>query len=351
MTTSGHRVRLTPPHSVAAPDALRPLGRRAFVRILGAGLLGSPAVASAQPVGQVARVGVLSGASPTEHVYERLPAALRELGYLDGKNLELQWRWAEGRVDRLPDLAADLVRLRVDVIVAVANAPILAARRATGSIPIVMIGGLDPVGLGLVSSLSRPGGNVTGTTGSPPEIGGKIVEVLKEAIPGTARVIVIWDSSFPGMAPYAHHADLVARALNVRLTYEDIRQPADIEGVFERLTRDRPDALFVVPFGPLAAQLPRIFDFVAKQKLPAIYTGWGAAVVEAGGLMSYGPSLEDLYRRVAAFVDKVLKGARPAELPVEQPRKFDFIVNLRTAKALGLTIAPSALMRADRLVQ
>jgi putative ABC transport system substrate-binding protein len=241
--------------------------------------------------------------------------------------------------------------LKVDCIVAVTNQPILAAKRATTSIPIVMMGGLDPVAFGLVTSLSRPGGNVTGTSSSPPEIGGKILEVLKDAIPSAARVTLIWDSSFPGMQPYADHAEAVARALNVRLSYADIRQPADTERVFGQIARERPDALFVVPFGPLAAQLPRIFDFATKQKLPAIYTGWGAAIVEAGGLMSYGPNLDEIYRRVAAFTDKVLKGASPADLPVEQPKKFDFIVNLKTAKALGLTIAPSALMRADRLVQ
>jgi putative ABC transport system substrate-binding protein len=284
-------------------------------------------------------------------VYWRLPAALRDLGYVEGRNLELQWRWAEGRVERLPELAADLVRLKVDVIVAVANSPILAAKRATTSIPIVMIGGLDPVAFGLVTSLSRPGGNITGVSSSPPEIGGKILEVLKEAIPRATRVTLIWDSSFPGMAPYANHADAVARVLNVRLTRADVVRPGGIDGVLARVARDRPDALYVVPFGPLAAQLPRLFDFAAKQKLPAIYTGWGAAIVEAGGLMSYGPNLDEIYGRSAAFVDKVLKGAAPGDLPVEQPRKFDFLINLRTAKALGLTITPSALLRADRVVQ
>ncbi|MGH7393483.1 MAG: ABC transporter substrate-binding protein [Candidatus Rokuibacteriota bacterium] len=334
-----------------APTARQELGRRAFVHILAAGLLGSPLPADAQPAGRVARVGVLSGASATEHVYRLLPAALRELGYVEGKNLDFQWRWAEGRAERLPELADDLVRLKVDAIVAVTNQPILAAKRATTSIPIVMIAGLDPVAFGLVASLARPGGNVTGTSASPPEIGGKILEVLKEAIPGADRVTLVWDPSFPGMAPYADHAAAVARALNISLTYADIRNPADTEEVLGQIGRRRPHALYVVPFGPLAAQLPRIFDFAAKQKLPAIYTGWGATIVEAGGLMSYGPNLDETYRRSATFIDKILKGAPPAALPVEQPRKFDFIVNLRTAKALGLTIAPSALMRADRVIQ
>jgi putative ABC transport system substrate-binding protein len=247
--------------------ALRPLARRALIWILVAGVLGSPLAAGAQQHGRVARLGVLSGASATEHVHRLLPAALRELGYIEGTNLEFQWRWAEGKVERLPELAADLVHLRVDVIVAVANSPTLAAKRATTSIPIVMIGGLEPVALGLVASLSRPGGNVTGTSASPPEIGGKILEVLKEAIPSADRVTLVWDPSFPGMAPYADHAAAVARTLNVRLTYANIRHPADTEGVLGQLGRERPHALYVVPFGPLAAQLPRIFDFVQKQKL------------------------------------------------------------------------------------
>jgi putative ABC transport system substrate-binding protein len=337
--------------SARAPATRQSLGRRAFGRILAAGLLGSPLAARAQQHGRVARIGVLSGASTTEHVYRILPAALRELGYVEGRNLEFQWRWAEGRAERLPELAEDLVRLKVDVIVAVTNQPILAAKRATTSIPIVMIAGLDPVAFGLVASLSRPGGNVTGTSASPPEIGGKILEVLKEAIPSATRVTLIWDPSFPGMRPYADHADAVARAFNLSLSYAAIRQPAETEGVLGRVARDRPDALYVVPFGPLAAQLPRILDFAAKQKLPAIYTGWGATIVEAGGLMSYGPNLDETYRRSAAFIDKVLNGASPADLPVEQPRRFDFIVNLKTAKALGLTIPPSTLMRADRVIQ
>jgi putative ABC transport system substrate-binding protein len=339
------------PHSGQASTARRSRGRCALVWILAAGVLGSPLAAGAQQHGTVARLGVLSAAAPTEHVYTRLPAALRELGYVEGKNLEIQWRWAQGKAERLRELAVDLVRLKVDVIVAVTNQPILAAKRATTSIPIVMIAGLDPVAFGLVTSLARPGGNVTGTSSSPPELGGKILEVLKDAIPSAARVTLIWDPSFPGMRPYANHAEAVARALNVRLSYANIRQPADTEGVLGQVARDRPDALYVVPFGPLAAQLPRIFDFATQQKLPTIYTGWGAAIVEAGGLMSYGPNLDEGYRRAAVFIDKVLKGASPADLPVEQPRKFDFIVNLKTAKSLGLTIAPSALMRADRLIQ
>jgi putative ABC transport system substrate-binding protein len=326
-------------------------GRRTFVRLIAGAVVVSPAVAHGRPAGTIARVGVLSGASAGEQVSRLFSGALRDFGYVEGRNLELYWRWAEGRPERLPDLAADLVRQKVDVIVAISNQPVLAAKRATTSIPIVMIAGLDPVAFGIVASLTRPAGNVTGTSASPPEIGGKILELLREALPGTERVTLVWDSSFPGMRPYADQAAAVARSLQVTLTYADIRHPAQTDAALEQLARARPQALYVVPFGSLAAQLPRIFAFTGAQKIPAIYTGWGAGIVEAGGLMSYGPNLDDAYRRSAAFVDKILKGAPPADLPVELPRKFDFIINLKTAKALGVTIAPSALIRADRLIE
>ena len=326
------------------------MSRRAFVQLVALGAIGSPAAARGAPKG-VVRVGVLSGASPSEYLRRHLPAALQELGYIEKKNLELEWRWAEGKADRLPALASDLVRLKVDVIVAITIDPVVAARRATSTIPIVMIAGLDPVAFGVARSLGRPGGNVTGTTASPPEIGGKILELLKQAIPRAERVTLVWDSSFPGMAPYAESAADVARALHVRLGYADIRRPADTDDALAVIGRERPDALYVVPFGPLATQLPRILEFTTKQKLPAIYTGWGAGAVEAGGLMSYGPNLEDAYRRSATFVDRILKGAAPADLPLEMPGKFDFIVNLKTAKALGVTIAPAALQRADRVIE
>ena len=349
METAADRKGLISRRTLGAGVTAR-LGRRAFVQLLVLGSIGAPAAARGATKA-VVRVGVLSGASASEHVRQHLPAVLQELGYVEKKNLELQWRWAEGKADRLSGLASDLVRLKVDVIIAITNDPVLAAKRATSTIPIVMIAGLDPVAFGLVKSLARPGGNVTGTTASPPEIGGKILELLKQAIPSAERVTLVWDSTFPGMTPYAESAAEVARALNVRLGYADIRRPADTDDALALIARERPHALYVVPFGPLAAQLPRILEFVGKQKLPAIYTGWGAGAVEAGGLMSYGPNLEDAYRRAATFVDRILKGATPAELPLEMPRKFDFIVNLKTAKAIGLTIAPTALRRADRVIE
>jgi putative ABC transport system substrate-binding protein len=275
---------------------------------------------------------------------------LRELGWVDGKNIVIEYRWAEGRADRLPDLAAELVRLKVDVIFAANTSVALAAKNATGTIPIVMATGGDPVGLGLVASLARPGGNVTGLSFSVGmETVGKGLELLKETVPKVRRVAVLSNPANPSHALAIKNVSDAARAVRMQLQLLEARGPNEFDNAFAAMARERAEALLVVLdpfFGIHRAQLR---DLAAKNRLPAMYGS--REYPEAGGLMSYGADFRHNFRRSATYVDKILKGAKPADLPIEQPTRFELVINMKTAKALGLTIPQSLLLRADQVIE
>jgi putative tryptophan/tyrosine transport system substrate-binding protein len=325
------------------------MNRRAFMISL-AGLVAS-ATAAAQPAGKAARVGILSvaAAASLDEIAASLAAALRDLGWIAGQNIAFEARAAAGNTDRLDGLAAELVRANVDVIVTVLNQETLAAKRATASIPIVMLLGVLPVQAGLVTSLSRPGGNVTGTSVAP-VAAGKYFELLKEAVPRLTRVAMLWDPTFPGLVPHLSHEmpEAEARRLGLSLVSLQTRRVEDVDAALARIAEDRPGALFVVPIGPLVARMPQVIEFAARERLPAIYPS--RTFAEAGGLMSYGYDREELMRRAAAQVDLILRGAKPADLPVEQPTRYELAVNLKAARALGLAIPPALLARADHLI-
>jgi putative tryptophan/tyrosine transport system substrate-binding protein len=313
------------------------------------GLLALQSGAGAQSVGRVARVGVLSVAPPPEEVAASpLVTSLRDLGWIAGQNIVFEPRVAQGQPDRLPALAADLVRLKVDVIVALSNHDILAAKQATASIPIVMVFGVRPVEAGLVNSLARPGGNVTGTTVAP-VAAGKYLELLKEAVPKPARVAILWDPTVLGhTAPARLEAD--ARTMGLTLAFIEAQRPEDVAPAFGRIIQDRPGALLVALGGPLWGRMREIVEFAVQHRLPTIFPEARAAV-DAGGLMSYGYDLSPLLRRAAWYIDRILRGAKPTDLPVEQPTKVGLVINLKSAKALGLTIPPSLLQRADHVIE
>ena len=311
--------------------------------------------AAAQQPKKVPRIGYLSTAdAATDSARaEGIRLALRELGYIEGQNIAIEYRYAEGKVDRAPELAAELVRLKVDIIVVASGDPwIRAAKNATKTIPIVMTGlGSDPVRAGLVESLARPGGNVTGLTALNRELGGKRLELLKEAVPKLSRVAVLYDPANP---PSLHEVKELlpadARALKLTIQPWEIRAVDDFEKVFAALNKQRPDGLYALTAGGvMRPNQKRIVDFALKSRLPSVYSSRES--VEAGGLMSYGADLADGYRRVAIYVDKILKGAKPADLPVEQPTKFELVINLKTAKQIGLTIPPNVLARADKVIR
>jgi ABC-type uncharacterized transport system substrate-binding protein len=275
---------------------------------------------------------------------------LRELGHVDGQNIAIEPRWAEGKEDRYPALAADLVRLKVDVIVAQSGAATRAAQQATRTIPIVMSMVSDPVGIGLVPSLERPGGNITGTSVMSPDLVGKQLEMLKEMVPKVSRVALLRNPANPASAAWLREAEAAARALEVRLQPLDARNPQEIDSAFAAMTRERADALLITADTIFGNQRRQIAELAAKRRLPAIHGGT-PEYAEAGGLMVYSPNLLDLERRARPTWDKILKGAKPAGLPVEQPTKFELVINLKTAKALGLTIPLSLLGRADQLIE
>ena len=328
---------------------LRTLG---LILTLALGILAAPLAADAQQAGKVFRIGYLAPGSPSSATgsLEAFRQGLRELGYVEGRNIVIEYRWAEGRHERLPDLAADLVRLKVDVIVAVATTPPHAAKKATTTIPIVMTNHADPVGSGLVASLARPGGNITGMADTAGlEIFGKQLELLKEAVPGVSRVAVIWNPTNQAHPLWLGEVKVAARSLRVQLQILEARGPDEFESAFAAMTRERAGALFVLRDAMFLLHRTRIAELAAKSRLPAMY---GLRPnVEAGGLMFYGASLPDLIRRAATYVDKILKGAKPGDLPVEQPTRFELVVNLKTAKALGLTIPQSVLFRADKVIE
>ena len=325
------------------------MDRRRFVSTLACGLAATPSDAEAQSDAKMYRVGFLLGATggSVASLFHALQDRLRELGYIEGRNVVFVQRYADGRMERLPDLAAELVRLRVDVIVTGTNLHVAAVRHATETIPIVMVFTADPVGVGFVASLARPGGNVTGLSAdASPDLWGKYLSLLKEVVPRLSRVGVLGQ-----VASQVGFAELEAASQNLGVALEvaDLRRPEDIDRAFATMISQRVEALLVV-VGPLTYLLrEEIADAALKHQLPAMTNATQYA--QAGLLMSYGPNLEDLYRQAATYVDKILRGASPADLPVEQPTKFEFVLNLKTAKALGLTFPQALLATADEVIQ
>jgi putative ABC transport system substrate-binding protein len=328
--------------------------RRRFIEVIAGGLLVAPFAAEAQQAAKVPRIGFLSlNRAPNPHLHEAFRQGLRDLGYVEGRNVVIEYRDAEGKPERLPALAVELVALKVDVIVTGGGTPTaLAAKQTTRTLPIVFTSASDPVTDGLVTSLARPGGNVTGSSNLNPELVGKCLEQLKQAVPGVSRVAVLRQ---PGAADERTEkdmlkaADVAARALRVRLLFVEARGPADFDRAFSNMTRARAGALTAWGSAMFFSERRRLLDLAAKNRLPAVYPQ--REFVDAGGLMAYGPDLADLFRRAATYVDKILRGAKPGDLPVEQPTKFELVVNLKTAEALGLTIPQSVLGRADEVIQ
>jgi putative tryptophan/tyrosine transport system substrate-binding protein len=306
--------------------------------------------AHAQQPTKIPRIGYLNANFPTTNPVriEAIRQGLRELGYVEGKNIVIEWRYAEGKSIRLPALAAELVRLKVGVIVTSASVETRAAKEATSTIPIVMTNDNDPVGSGFVASLARPGGNITGLSTLAPELSGKRLELLKEIVPRLSNVAVLATSTQPGYAQSLKEMELAAAALKVKPQYLDVLVPKDIESAFRAASEARVDAALLLSSGVMTSQRRQVIELAVKSRLPASYPR--AEFVEAGGLMTYGPNITDLSRRAATYVDKIIKGAKPADLPVEQPKKFELIINLKAAKQIGLTIPPNVLARADRVI-
>jgi len=307
--------------------------------------------AEAQQAGKIPRIGFLSGASPSTNVtrHEAFRQGLRELGYVEGKNIVIEYRYAEGKLDRLRGLAAELARLNVDIIVSAGPGPTRATKAATSTIPIVMAQDSDPVADGFVTSLARPGGNITGLSTFAPELGGKRLEILREVVTKLASVGVLGNSNFPGNAPAIREIELAAKVFKVQLQYLDVLGPKDIGTAFQVASKGRADAVLTLTSAILSTHRAQMIELAIKNRLPAMYHN--SQFVEAGGLMAYSANLTDLFHRSATYVDKILKGAKPADLPVEQPTKFEFIINLKAAKQIRLTIPPNVLARADRVIR
>ena len=312
-------------------------------------LCGGPAKAEAQQPTKVRRIGYLTSASGLGPLEEAFRQGLRELGYVEGKNVAIEYRLAQGKLDRLFDLAAELVRLKVDIIVTPGTLDAVAAQRATRTIPIVMAASGDAVATGLVASLARPGGNVTGLTALARELSGKRLELLKEAVPGLSRVAVLWNAANPDKARDLEETLVAARALGLQLQSLEARGPNDFESAFRAANSKRGGALFTLTDTLTITHQSRIVDLATKRGLPTLFQT--RDFVDAGGLISYGPNDADLYRRAATYVDKILKGAKPGDLPIEQPMRFELVINLKTAKKIGLTIPPGILMRADKVIK
>ena len=325
--------------------------RREFITLLG-GAAVWPLAARAQQMGKVPRIGYLGSSSPSlePHFVEAFRQKLRELGHIEGENIAIEYRWAEGQDGRLPDLAAELVRLQPNVIVTAGTPGALAAMQATKTIPIVMASSGDPVGAGLVASLARPGGHVTGFTIVGPQIEGKRLELLKEAVPELSRVAVLWNPSNPALVSYFDTIENAGRTLRISLDpVAEVRRADELDNAFFAIASARPRALLVVADRFLLAHRKRIVEFAVAKRLPGMFPY--REYVEAGGLMSYAPSNIELFRGAATYVDKILKGAKPGDLPVQEPTKLELIVNLKTSKAIGLTVPESFLLRADELIE
>jgi ABC-type uncharacterized transport system substrate-binding protein len=324
--------------------------RNSLFILLASYFLLSAAIAAAQPSDKVDRVGFLGfDAVASKAFVEAFRRGLTELGHVEGKNIIIEYRWAEGKADRLPKLAAELVALKVDVIFAAAAPAIGAAKSATKTTPIVFETLADPVSAGFVGSLAKPGGNLTGVAGLAPELGGKRLELLKEIVPRLNSVAVLGNPGNPNFQSVLKESQRAAASLKLRLQVLEVRRPAMLIEVFAAVVKVGAEAMTIFPDPMLLAEQKTIIDFAAKNRLPAIYGISG--VVENGGLMTYAPSQTEMWHRAATYVDKILKGAKPADLPVEQPTKFELVINLKTAKQIGLTIPPNVLARADRVIR
>ena len=323
------------------------IDRRTFLGALSGGLLAAPLAAGAQPAGKVYRIGFLRQGSPPRPWVEAFQQGLQELGYVQGRNVVVEFRLTDGSLDQLPQLAEELVRLRVDVILASAAAAALAAKRATTSVPIVFTGVYDPVEIGLVASLGHPGGNITGLAVNASDMAGKRLQLLRELIPKAKRVAMLSHPPHPTNARQLEGAETVARALGVQLEAVPVGGADDFDSALKALRGI--DGLLHADTPLFTTHRARLAEVVARRRLPTIFSLRG--YVDVGGLMSYGADQPDLFRRAATYIDKVLKGAKPADLPIEQPTKFELVINLKTAKALGLTIPPSLLQRADQVIE
>ena len=325
--------------------------RRAFMAMLTGGIVVSPLAGEAQKAGKVYRVGFLgnSSAALKANLVGPFREGLRELGYVEGRNIVIEYRWAEGKYERFPALIAELAALNVDVIVTAGTPAALAVKRTTPSIPLVMAAVGDPIGVGLVASLARPGGNVTGLSAIAPELEGKRLELLREVVPKLSHIAVLWNPDNPFHAGSVKETRAAAQVLGIKAQLVSVRISEEFPAAFAAIVRERPGALLVLADRIFLHNRARIVDFGAKHRLPGVYPY--RELVEAGGLMSFGPSYPGMHRRAAHYVDKILKGSKPADLPVEQPATFELIINLKAAKALGLTIQPSLLQRADELIQ
>lgn len=322
--------------------------RREFLIATGA-LCAAPLISQAQQPTKVRRIGVITSASPESARGRALREGLREFGHVEGQNIAFEWRVSGGRAERFPDFAAELVGLKVDIIVAPDNPAIAAAQNATKTIPIVMVLATDPVGTGFVASLARPGGNTTGLTIQAPELQGKRLQLLKEVVPHAVRVAILWDSTEPGRRAPVREAEVAARALGLQLQLLEVRSASELDSLFTAMARERADAILVEPSQRTNAHRVLIAELAAKSRLPTM--GPVEWFVEAGGLMVYAPNSVTLFRRAAYYVDRILKGAKAADLPVEQPTTFELAINMRTAKSLGIKIPQSVLLRADRLIE
>jgi putative ABC transport system substrate-binding protein len=307
--------------------------------------------ASAQEPTKMPRIGLLVAVSPSAAAarIETFRQGLRELGYIEGKNIVIESRYAEGKLDRLPVLAAELVRLRVDIIVTAGGQATRAAKQATSTIPIVMTNDPDPVGSGFVASLARPGGNITGLSTLAPELSGKRLELLKEVVPKLSRVAIVGTSTQPGHTQTIKELELAAREFKAQTQYLDVLKSKDIEIAFRAAAKGRAEGVLTLTSAILRSQRIQLADLAVKNRIPVIYND--IQFVEAGGLIFYGVSFLDLDRHAASYVDRILKGSKPADLPVEQPKKFEFIVNLKAAKQIGLTVPPNVLARADKVIR
>ena len=325
------------------------MNKKILISIFAVVILAFVHTAEAQQPKKVPRIGYLDTGSRSSAVFEAFQQGLRDLGYIEGQNITIERRSTEGMAERLPNLAAELVQLKVDIIVVGGSPATQAAKNATKTIPIVMTNVTDPVGIGLIASLAHPSGNVTGLSNVGSDLGGKQLELLKEAFPTVSHVAVLWDSANPGNALWLGQMKVAAEGLRITLQPVDVHGPRDIEPALSAIRKEHASGLGALRTSVTNNYRTRIVDFAAKSRLPAMYPD--REFVEVGGLMSYGPNFRDLYRRAATYVDKILKGAKPANLPVEQPTKFELAINLKTATQIGLNIPPNVLARADRVIK